>query len=72
MCIGSAPSIAAPPPPPPAPPPSPQLPDKAVQQAGNDQRARALAAAGPISTINTSPEGLTTPPDTAYKTLLGA
>jgi hypothetical protein len=72
MCIGSSPSIPAPPPPPPAPPPPPQLPDKAVQQAGSDQRARALAAAGPMATITTSPQGLPAPAPTTYKTLLGA
>ena len=72
MCMGSSPSVPPPPPPPPAPPPPPQLADRDVQNAGIDQRNRALAAAGPGSTILTGPLGLTQPAQTTYKTLLGS
>ncbi len=76
MCMGSAPSISAPATPP-APAPAPQLPDAAVQQAGTDQRARAIAALGPGDTILTGPMGLEQPPSTTAqgsmgKTLLGS
>ena len=72
MCIGSAPSIPDAPTPPPAPPPTPQLPDAGVQQAGTDQRNRAIAALGPGSTILTGPQGLAQPAQTTAKTLLGS
>jgi len=72
MCMGSSPSVPAAPAVPPAPAPAPQLPDQAVQRAGIDQRARAIAAAGPGSTILTGPLGLTQSAPTTNKTLLGS
>lgn len=57
--------------PPPPPPPPPRLPDGGVQQAGADQRARALAAAGAGSTIATSPQGILVPPSLSTKTKTG-
>lgn len=55
------------------PPPPPKLPDAGVMQAGADQRARALAAAGAGSTIMTSPQGILVPPNvTGGKTTLGS
>lgn len=75
MCFASTPNIAAPPPPPPPPPAAPQLPDKAVQVAGDDARKRAAAASGAMSTIINvgGPAGLATPAETtAGKKALGA
>jgi hypothetical protein len=75
MCIGSfhsSSSMPSAPPPPPAPIPAPQLPDQGVQQAGSDQRKRAMAAMGPAGTIQTTPAGLTDAPQTTAKTLLGS
>ena len=71
MCIGGPSPPTPPPPPPPAPPP-PQAPDQAVQQAGNDQRSKAIAALGPAATILTSAQGLTAPATTTAKTLTGS
>lgn len=70
MCMGSAPSIS-PPAAPPAPAPAPQLPDSAVQQAGSDERARAIAAMGPGDTILTGPMGLEQAPSTTAEGLGG-
>lgn len=55
----------------PPPPPTPQQPDQAVQQAGQDQRAKAVNAYGAPQTILTGPQGLTEPATTTRKTLLG-
>ena len=71
MCMGSSPNIPAPPSPA-APPPPPQMADTSVQNAGIDLRDRAIAAAGPGSTILTGPMGLTQAPQTTDKTLLGS
>jgi hypothetical protein len=60
------------PPPPPAPPNVPQLPDNGVTSVTKDPRIRAAAAYGAGSTDVTGPQGLTTPPSTTAKTLLGS
>ena len=69
MCFAS-PSVP-PVSPPPAPPP--QLPDQGVQQAGQDQRTKAMMAYGASQTILTGPQGLVDKANTTAsgKTLLG-
>lgn len=69
MCFGGTPSVPQPVPIPPV----PQLPDQGVQNAGNDARARALAAAGPMATILNAggAGGLTKPASTTAKATLG-
>jgi hypothetical protein len=61
------PPLPAPPPPPPIASPA----DPVVSQAATDAMNRAKAAAGYGSTILTSPQGVTAPASTAFKTLLG-
>jgi hypothetical protein len=72
-----SPSMPAVPAVPPAPTPPPQLPDQAVQQAGQDTRNKAALAFGASQTILTGPQGLQTPAQTTAnsgtgKTLLGS
>lgn len=74
MCIGSTPSVPAPPTPPPAAAePKPTTPvDPNVKRRREDIRQEAALAEGRGSTILTSPLGLTTKASTAPKQLLGA
>jgi hypothetical protein len=73
MCMGSAPSVPAPPP---APAPPPSLPDSGVQGAGSNQQNIAAMAYGASQTIATGSMGLQKPATTTAnsgsgKTLLG-
>jgi len=76
----STPTVLTPPPPPPEVKPAeikpaPEIPTKAsepVKKASEDERKRAAAAFGRNATILTSPQGLSTSPNTAKKTLLGS
>lgn len=71
MCMGGTPKAPAPPPPPPEPPEPPKMVDTAVQQARNDERDRARAAAGRSGSIKTSTDLETQDPNTAQRSLLG-
>lgn len=70
MCIG-APSIPAAPATP-AVPPVPELPDQGATGVSTDPRTMAVAASGDSGTNLTGPQGLTTPPSTTAKSLLGS
>ena len=71
MCMFSSPSPPPAPPPPPPPPEPPKETDERVRKSRLDERRRAMLAGGRQSTILTGPGGLSDPPDTAEKTLLG-
>lgn len=71
MCFGSSPRAPAPPALPPAPPAPPTPQDPSVTKAKLRNKQVAALAAGRSSTILTSGLGLTTPANTAKKSLLG-
>lgn len=54
------------------PPPIPTIQTPAAIQAGKSTATRAQSAVGPAATIDTGPNGLTTPASTGTKTLLGS
>lgn len=54
------------------PPPIPAVQSPQGIQAAKDTATRAQSAIGPAATINTGPNGLTSPASTGTKTLLGA
>lgn len=71
MCIGGAPSVAAPPPPPPPPPAPSTIANPAIQGQSAAQAQQARAAGGVASTMLTGPMGLSQQGTAAPKTLLG-
>lgn len=65
---GSAPAVPAVT----VPPPIPAVQSPAGIQAANSTQTRAQNAFGPAATIQTGPNGLSTPASTGTKTLLGS
>jgi hypothetical protein len=68
MGMGSAPSVPSVS----VPPPIPAVQSPAGLAAGKATTTRATSATGPAATIDTGPNGLTTPANTGTKTLLGS